>query len=352
MASRRAPIRKGSVNYGNFSSNDFGSQTKKGTKPTAPRATVMDVLIEMAVDIGKMYLMLKIQYRIAVYLGVLFGVSIIGDVLPYPKSYFSQSSHFLNQYFVKLGWGWTLISTIPFVVMTSYTYCCSDRKQVGFHLLRLGVATFFWLFWTNMFQYVEGIYGRCGDAKFTRRAKCLDAGSRWSGFDISGHSFLLIYSVLIMIEESKPIQGWPRIQIDLDSEKHARSLNEKSEKRFFQHLSLDEIKRTEKNFTSYRRYVCFNFIGVCVLSLIWDLMILTTAMYYHTMLEKFVSGLIAIFTWYVTYRVWFKVVGFPPVPGAGSFKYYEPKEGSSLGVSASTSGTSPLTTNGVRKGKK
>ncbi|KAL1450834.1 hypothetical protein WDU94_003149 [Cyamophila willieti] len=218
MASRRAPIRKGSVNYGNFSSNDFGNQTKlKGTKPTAPRATIMDVLIDMAVDIGKMYLMLKIQYRIAVYLGVLFGVSIIGDVLPYPKSYFSQSSHFLNQYFVKLGWGWTLISTIPFVVMTSYTYCCSDRKQVGFHLLRLGVATFFWLFWTNMFQYIESIYGRCGDTKFTTRSKCLNAGSRWSGFDISGHSFLLIYSVLIMIEESKPIQGWPSEYIRMGS---------------------------------------------------------------------------------------------------------------------------------------
>lgn len=105
MAGRRPPIRKGSVNYGNFSSNDYsvGGTKPKGTKPTAGAATVADVLIEMAVDLGKMYMLLKIQYRLAVYLGVLFGVSIIGDVLPYPKSYFSQSSHFLNQYFVKLG---------------------------------------------------------------------------------------------------------------------------------------------------------------------------------------------------------------------------------------------------------
>lgn len=322
MAGRRNPIRKGSINYNNFSSNDFEQTKPKGTKPTAERGTIADVLIQVGLDICKAYLMLKIQYRIAVYLGILFGVSIIGDVLPYPKSYFSQSSHFLNQYFVKLGWGWTLISTIPFIVMTSYTYCCGNRQRVLFHLSRLGVATFFWIFWTNMFQYIESIYGRCSESKYSRRSKCLEAGLRWSGFDISGHSFLLIYSVLIMIEEAKPIEGWLGIQIGLNSEKHSRSLNEKSGK-FFQSLTEAEITSTEKTYQGFRRPVCYNFIALSVLCFVWDLMVLTTAMYYHSMLEKFVSGLIAIFTWYITYRVWFKLAGFPPMPGAGKFKYYE-----------------------------
>ncbi|KAI5695345.1 hypothetical protein M8J75_014929 [Diaphorina citri] len=208
MAGRRNPIRRDSIKHQNFSSGNFEQSKPKGTKPTPAKETLVDELIRVVLGLGNKYLMLEIKYRIATYLGILFAVSIIGDVLPYPKSYFSQSSHFLNQYFVKLGWGWTLICTIPFVVMTSYTYCCSDRKQVAFHLLRLGVATFFWMFWTNMFQYIESIYGRCTEPRFSRRSKCLEAGARWSGFDISGHSFLLIYSVLIMIEEAKPIQGW------------------------------------------------------------------------------------------------------------------------------------------------
>lgn len=103
MAGRRNPIRKGSINYNNFSSNDFEQAKPKGTKPTAERGTFGDGLIQVVIVICKFYVMAKIKYRICVYLGVLFGVSLIGDVLPYPKSYFSQSSHFLNQYFVKLG---------------------------------------------------------------------------------------------------------------------------------------------------------------------------------------------------------------------------------------------------------
>lgn len=345
MAGRRNPIRKGSINYNNFSSNDFEQSKPKGTKPTAEKATIGDTLIQVVLDIFKFYLMFKIKYRIYIYLGILFGVSIIGDVLPYPKSYFSQSSHFLNQYFVKLGWGWTLICTIPFVVMTSFTYCCSNRRQVVLHLSRLGVATFFWIFWTNMFQYIESIYGRCSDVKFTRRSRCLEAGLRWSGFDISGHSFILIYSVLLMIEESKPIQGWLLIQDGLNTEKHSRALNEKSGK-FFQSLSVDEIGTTEQNYQAFRRPVCFNFIGLSVLCIIWDLMIFTTAMYYHTMLEKFVSGLIAIFTWFATYHVWYSMAGIPPVPGVGKFKYYEQK------TLESNNGSFVASANGVGKGRK
>ncbi|KAI5695237.1 hypothetical protein M8J76_012218 [Diaphorina citri] len=120
------------------------------------------------------------------------------------------------------------------------------------------------------------------------------------------------------------------IQTGLTSEKYSRSSNEKSGK-FFQHLSLDEISGTEKNFQGFRRPVCYNFMGLCALSIIWDLMILTTAMYYHSMIEKFVSGLIAIFTWFITYRGWFPMTGFPPVPGAGNFKYFERKNGGGAG---------------------
>ena len=105
--------------------------------------------------------------------------------------FFFRSDHILNQYFVKLGWGWTLLLTGPFVVMTSITVCCGRRQRVIRQVLRLVVATLFWYCWTNFFLYIETNYGKCYVNKpgaFDTKRKCLEGGFFWHGLDISGEN--------------------------------------------------------------------------------------------------------------------------------------------------------------------
>lgn len=130
------------------------------------------------------------------------------DFIPFPKSYFARSDNLFNVYFVKIGWFWTLLFTMPFVYFTNFTLCCGNlQKFLQNHMPRLIIATIFWFSWTSLFSVVENSYGRCNYKGYETKRGCLKAGNFWSGFDISGHVFILIYSSLVLIEEARPIIG-------------------------------------------------------------------------------------------------------------------------------------------------
>lgn len=63
------------------------------------------------------------------------------------------------------------------------------------------------------------------------------------------------------------------------------------------------------------------FIGMATLQLLWDVMLVGTMLYYHHMVEKVISGIIAILTWYFTYRFWYRTSLLPDPAGSGSFFY-------------------------------
>ena len=46
-------------------------------------------------------------------------------------------------------------------------------------------------------------------------------------------------------------------------------------------------------------------------------------LYYHRMIEKVISGIIAIVTWFITYRVWYPSSAMPDLPGKCSFNYQQ-----------------------------
>jgi hypothetical protein len=143
-----------------------------------------------------------------------------------PKMPFAYTNNFFNQYFVKLGWFWTLFLSVPFVFMTSYAYCCGKKGMVAKHMIRLLIATVFWYVWVNFFVYIEGLYGLCSDRRDLKtKSACLKATSKWVGFDLSGHTFILIYSNLVLIEEVRPILGWEGIADLIRDESHSRNHN-------------------------------------------------------------------------------------------------------------------------------
>ena len=149
-------------------------------------------------------------FKLALYWFVVVVGSFIHDFLPLPQSYFSNKRNVLNVYFVKFGWGWTLLLLIPFISFTSSVYTSLNPLAILKHLSRMAVATCGWYIWVNLFVYIEELTGFCeGEETLISKRSCYQEGFYWNGFDISGHCFLLIYSALVISEELQPKLYWP-----------------------------------------------------------------------------------------------------------------------------------------------
>ncbi|KAK6308374.1 hypothetical protein J4Q44_G00216450 [Coregonus suidteri] len=179
-----------------------------------------------AVDVivNKFAALWRIRY-IRLTLPLIFlGISIVGSVVKHtqivPETYFSNRRNVVNMYFVKVSWGWTLLLLTPFILFTSY-------KRLTFALRRLSslvVATAIWYTFTEAFSYIEGTTGTCHvpepeamdqvphHDEITSKWSCRKAGGQWDGYAISGHSFILSYSALIIAEEMAPM---PKKQSEL-----------------------------------------------------------------------------------------------------------------------------------------
>jgi len=156
---------------------------------------------------------------------------------------------------------------------------------------------------------------------------CLKSGAFWSGFDISGHVFILIYSSLVLIEESRPIVGWENIKEHLRLEEYKRKNPSDSSPSSnpLRGLENNELSTLKVLYEKYTPIIRLLFVAITILQLLWDVMLVTTMLYYHRMVEKVIGGIIAICTWYFTYQSWYpsKLIEWPEAPGKCSFKYQQ-----------------------------
>ncbi|XP_066528176.1 acyl-coenzyme A diphosphatase FITM2 [Hoplias malabaricus] len=225
-----------------------------------------------------------------------FGISLTGSILKeldlVPKTYFSSSRNALNLYFVKFSWGWNLALLLPFVFLSN-----SYNRNLLFvfkRLTSLMVATAIWYSCTQTFFYIEDITGTCYETgtmqtvreEFITKAECRKAGFVWNGYDISGHSFILAYSTLLIVEEMVPML----------------------------HLVQHNQKRTA---VLEALYVALNAIMV-----IWIWMFACTSVYFHETIHKILGTSFAVLGWFVTYKVWYLNPFSPGLPP----HYSEPKQ--------------------------
>ena len=300
---------------------------KKGTKPLPEPTSVPQVLLLMLVHLCRKVLFVDPSVKVAVYvLSVFFG-SIIADVLPIPRTYFSRKDNVFNVFFVKWSWAWTMTLVGSFLYLTAQVYCCGNKARIRSHFIRLLLATLMWMLWTNLFVFVEESHGFCNLALAkSSRKNCAAKGGVWSRFSISGHTFILIYCTLIIMEEAKALSGWENIRDHLRNEEHSRSSstdtgvmtpldNLKQEQ-------LDYIKEKYEKFTPYVRVI---FITMTFLTIIWDVMLVSTVLYFHTTPEKFIASIISVLIWFFSYRFLFKNHVFGMLlPGEGLFRYMNP----------------------------
>ncbi|XP_075225052.1 acyl-coenzyme A diphosphatase Fitm [Lycorma delicatula] len=332
MVSKRRPLHQNSSSKLNFRPNvaETQKQEGRGSKPLPEPSTVSDILLMMILHGCRKVVFFDTKIKVAIYLSSLFIVSLLADVLPFPKTYFSRKDNILNVYFVKIAWGWTLLLTLPFVVLTSYTTCCGKREKVVKHLSRLGIATATWFIWVNLFNYIERSYGKCNVKNdiYQSKSACLAKGYFWQGFDLSGHAFLLVYSSLVIIEEARAVIGWEGIRDMIRNEDHARAINDSSTiGTSLKGLSLKDFESLKQSYEKFTPYVRILFISMSVITVLWDFMLINTMLYFHHMVEKFLSGLIAVSMWFITYQIWYSTPNIlPELPGEGMFKYKDTKQ--------------------------
>lgn len=247
----------------------------------------------------------------------------------------TSKGNILNVYFVKIGWGWTLALLSPFIIMTSsviYTKSKGDnlnssgdgvsnkkdvmsqfisimnlivRKMLTKDLTRIVICTLVWYFSVNLFVSVESVYGSCSiptsngtsssqvTSKFPNKSLCSKQGYSWTGFDISGHTFLLMFSILVIIEETGIMSGWEPFGSSL---KGLQQHEQKTKKVNHQQFMI---------FDRYSIFIRLLFVLLTMLVLIWDFMLIQTVLFYHTMVQKAIAGIWSASIWFILYRIIF-----------------------------------------------
>lgn len=180
--------------------------------------------------------------RIKIYCAMI----VICSIVNIPEDYKLDKGNLLNQWFVKLGWFWTNVLLLPVLFMTTKS---EDKDAVSKTIFKILSSTTLWYFSVNFFQYVDNM----------------------TGFDISGHTFLLMFSNLLISSELKFIENNYYIK---DGDKRDSSLrNEK--------FQLGPLK-----------------MSLFLLTLLWDFMLFETASFYHTIVQKVIAASWAIGCWY------------------------------------------------------
>lgn len=70
-------------------------------------------------------------------------------------------------------------------------------------------------------------------------------------------------------------------------------------------FSEDEVQTLGKKYSIILPLVVVSTVASFCLSLLWDLMLVITTLYYHTFIEKFIGTLLAVGMWYLQYHIYF-----------------------------------------------
>lgn len=286
-----------SITSGQTTNKQSSSSTTTTNEPKRflRQSGLNQILNEMFISVCRSYLELPLKSRLLVYVCLVFLGGIIGDFAPGLANWIipfkTHKTNFFNVYFVKLGWFWTIVLLTPFVLMASRVIENRSQWVNRADLARLVLATVFWYVSTGLFVHIESQTGICTSKTIQNRHACIRAGHRWHGFDISGHTFILLYSALIIIEETKSMVGFENFGYLLDSR---AQFSQKVQKKSDNHNDL---------YTRFLVPIRICFVALTLLTLLWDFMLIQTVFFYHSTLQKLLALAWAVALWFITYKV-------------------------------------------------
>ncbi|KKY34443.1 putative histidine triad-like protein [Diaporthe ampelina] len=281
--------------------------------PTPLEAAAL-LLYPIILTFGTLFSLLSPQVRNAPYFPALQAHSQDPGLSP---SYFARKSNVFNVYFVKRGWAWVSLAFFVFVFTHPAVRTAQQKTRA---LARWGLVTTWWVLvtqWCFGPALIDRSFlftgGRCeiAEAKLEAGAgvsggdiftavACRTAGGRWrGGHDISGHVFLLVLGSFFLLQEV----GWvylnhwkrraPGGVIELRDERsvimHDGAVKSATVEGERDHSEGREAARPR---SAWEALALGGKLagGVFVLSL-W--MILMTAIFFHTWIEKLTGLLVA-----------------------------------------------------------
>ncbi|RDL40706.1 putative SCS3 Inositol phospholipid synthesis protein [Venustampulla echinocandica] len=319
---------------GSSSANDHTSTTIiRRTPPYIPTTleTVLLSLYPSILILGSVFALLDPSTRAAPY-NTTTQSHHAPETAP---SYFAKKSNLFNVFFVKQGWAWVTCSYFFFLFThpstgTPFSLVLTRRRIRG--ALRWGIVTIWWIVITQWFfgpPFIDRGFvltgGQCESLEaakagevdmdmprlFVTGVTCKAGGGQWrGGHDISGHVFLLVLGSMFLLEEVLYVV--------------LRSTGSKEERTVYM---LDgAVKSAEVEAANEIQYGTAErpkmwtigakvALGVAGLSIY---MLLMTAAYFHTWLEKLTGLLVAfaaIFFVYFLPRVVPALRGIIGVPG-------------------------------------
>lgn len=244
-----------------------------------------------------------------------------------PSNYFSGKKNVFNLYFVKIGWFWT---TLAFTLLqfTTRPPPSNTQKHYVQATLRYALITLSWYLTTQWFfgpALIDRSFtitgGRC-EPQFYNEAGlketldltfissgpvCKAAGGFWrGGYDISGHVFMLVLSSAFLLYE---------LYI-ADRHSSHPSVSPQAAARLAHDLTEEERKAVggweSELIARVRVWSRYFLYGVVILDL-WMLMM--TAIWFHTWLEKLSGLLLAGSTVWGTYFLGDIVEGWKAIVG-------------------------------------
>eukprot|EP00094_Tigriopus_californicus_P011426 TCALIF_11031-PA protein Name:"Similar to CG10671 FIT family protein CG10671 (Drosophila melanogaster)" AED:0.40 eAED:0.41 QI:0/-1/0/1/-1/1/1/0/293 len=206
--------------------------------------------------------------RINLYLIGVLVFSFLGEHIQEYQVYIytAQPHNVFNDYFVKFGWAWTLAAFAPLALMSGIAY--NGATGAFWSCIRIAIATGIWYGCTRLFDEIR-----------TRLSP---------GLDISGHSFILIWSVMVLVEESGSYDGWDPLRRSLKCRQSSTESFGKRRTRFL----IDSL--------TFPMRLCLIFTSL--LSILWDVMFFSTILFYHTWVEKMIATGLAVFAWLLVYE--------------------------------------------------
>lgn len=256
---------------------------------------------------------LVVHSSIPIKAQVIFVVVVLGSFLQasgvLPDTVFSDKYNPVNKYLVKFSWFWTCMWMLITISITSALYSALAVKAILRHLGRIAVSHIVWYSTTTLINWLDSYVGTCSMEGITSAKACARGGHEWTGFDISGHIFLLSYCIFVITEEAANIgeEVWQGYNGTLERQQRVLSKSSKEELE----IRLVDI---HSNTSAFARALE---LFALLLVVIWLAMLVSTSLYFHTFVEKLLGLLISVATWYLTYGVLYGLPYLPAKPQEG-----------------------------------
>lgn len=215
------------------------------------------------------------------------------DFCPLPQSYFSNKKNIFNTVFVKKGWGWTGIFLLGYIICIIIKQKINNICIIIRQISRLIVYTIEWYIFTEFFEYINKMTGKCLGSNTTDNiTACVKGGFIWNGFDISGHTYILTLMTLIINHElNKTIS----LNIDIGSEEGSEQISK-------EYVILGT--RIPKNVIDNLLEILS--VSLVLLMILWEIMLFFTCAYFHTLVQKLLGILLGLLSFYIPNRYIFK----------------------------------------------